>query len=49
MANALMIGQPKMGMDFRILSPKSLFPEEDLVSKCKNIAKRKWRENYNNR
>ncbi|GAA0123610.1 MAG: ornithine carbamoyltransferase [Clostridium argentinense] len=39
MANALMIGAAKMGMDFRILSPKSLFPEEDLVSKCKNIAK----------
>ncbi|GAA0117372.1 ornithine carbamoyltransferase [Clostridium senegalense] len=39
MANALMIGAAKMGMDFRILSPKSLFPEEDLVSKCEEIAK----------
>ncbi len=39
MANALMIGAAKMGMDFRIISPKSLFPEEHLVSKCKEIAK----------
>ncbi|WP_202812787.1 ornithine carbamoyltransferase [Clostridium argentinense] len=39
MANALMIGAAKMGMDFRIVSPKSLFPEEHLVSKCKEIAK----------
>ncbi len=39
MANALMIGAVKMGMDFRIVSPKSLFPEEHLVSKCKEIAK----------
>ena len=41
MANALMIGaSAKMGMDFRILSPKSLFPEEDLVSKCKILPKK---------
>ncbi|MGL4730613.1 MAG: ornithine carbamoyltransferase [Clostridium sp.] len=39
MANALMIGGAKMGMDFRILSPKSLFPEEGLVNRCKEIAK----------
>ncbi len=39
MANALMIGAAKMGMDFRIVSPKSLFPEEHLVSKCEEIAK----------
>ncbi|WP_443662406.1 ornithine carbamoyltransferase [Clostridium sp.] len=39
MANALMIGAAKMGMDFRIVSPKSLFPETELVQKCNDIAK----------
>ncbi len=38
MANALMIGAAKMGMDFRIVSPKELFPEESLVDKCKSVA-----------
>ena len=39
MANALMIGAAKMGMDFRIVAPNSLFPEEALVSKCIEIGK----------
>jgi ornithine carbamoyltransferase len=39
MANALMIGSAKMGVDFRIVAPKSLFPEKELVDKCKKIAK----------
>lgn len=39
MANALMIGAAKMGMDFRIVAPKTLFPEEELVNKCKEVAK----------
>ncbi|NMM61359.1 ornithine carbamoyltransferase [Clostridium sp. P21] len=39
MANALMIGAAKMGMDFRIVAPKELFPEEDLVKKCQEVAK----------
>ncbi|WP_032079775.1 ornithine carbamoyltransferase, partial [Clostridium drakei] len=39
MANALMIGAAKMGMDFRIVAPKDLFPEEDLVKKCREVAK----------
>lgn len=39
MANALMIGAAKMGMDFRILSPKELFPDPELVKKCKAVAK----------
>ncbi|AZV58004.1 ornithine carbamoyltransferase [Clostridium sp. AWRP] len=38
-ANALMIGASKMGMDFRIVSPKELFPSEELLTKCKNVAK----------
>lgn len=39
MANALMIGAAKMGMDFRIVAPNTLFPEEALVSKCREVAK----------
>ncbi|NBI05676.1 ornithine carbamoyltransferase [Senegalia massiliensis] len=39
MANSLMIGAAKMGMDFRIVSPKSLFPEQELVDNAKEIAK----------
>ncbi|MDD2507028.1 MAG: ornithine carbamoyltransferase [Candidatus Cloacimonetes bacterium] len=38
-ANALMIGASKTGMDFRIASPKSLFPEKALLNKCKEAAK----------
>jgi ornithine carbamoyltransferase len=32
MANALMIGASKMGMDFVIISPKELFPSKELIS-----------------
>lgn len=39
MGNSLLIGASKMGMDFRILAPKSLFPSDDLVAKCREIAK----------
>jgi ornithine carbamoyltransferase len=39
MANALMIGACKMGMDFRIVAPKSLFPDKKLVEKCQKVAK----------
>lgn len=38
MANALMIGASKMGMDFRIVSPRELFPDESLIEKCRVIA-----------
>ncbi|MFL0252977.1 ornithine carbamoyltransferase [Clostridium neuense] len=38
-ANALMIGAVKMGMDFVIAAPKKLFPASELVEKCKDIAK----------
>ncbi len=40
MGNSLMIGAAKMGVNFTALAPKSLWPEEDLVNKCKEIAKR---------
>jgi ornithine carbamoyltransferase len=39
MANALMIGAIKMGMDFRIVAPKTLFPDKKLTAKCEAIAK----------
>ncbi len=37
-ANSLMIGAAKMGMDFRIVSPESLFPDKDLKARCDEIA-----------
>jgi ornithine carbamoyltransferase len=37
-ANALMIGAAKMGMDFRIIAPKSLFPAQELLDKCLAVA-----------
>ena len=38
MANSLMIGAAKTGMDFRIVAPASLFPDPDLVKKAEQIA-----------
>jgi ornithine carbamoyltransferase len=38
MANSLMIGAAKMGMDFRIVAPESLFPERDLVAYAEQVA-----------
>lgn len=35
MANALMIGASKVGIDFVIATPKSLFPNSNLVTECK--------------
>ncbi|HWT73893.1 MAG TPA: ornithine carbamoyltransferase [Mobilitalea sp.] len=39
MANSLMIGSSKMGIDFTILAPKSLWPEQGLVDLCAEYAK----------
>jgi ornithine carbamoyltransferase len=39
MGNSLMVGGAKMGMDVRLCAPKENWPEEDLVKKCKAIAK----------
>ncbi|MGM0600328.1 MAG: ornithine carbamoyltransferase [Candidatus Rifleibacteriota bacterium] len=39
MANSLMIGCAKMGLECRIISPKSLFPEQELVRDVEIIAK----------
>ena len=38
-ANSLLVVSAKLGMDLRILSPKALFPEPDLVERCREIAK----------
>ena len=38
MGNSLLVGAAKMGMDFRVAAPKSLFPEDNLVQECKRIA-----------
>jgi ornithine carbamoyltransferase len=39
MANSLMIGSSKMGIDFTILAPKSLWPKQELISLCEEYAK----------
>ena len=39
MGNSLMIGAAKMGMDFVACAPKKYFPNDELVEKCKEIAK----------
>ncbi len=39
MANSLMIGAAKMGLDFRILSPEYLRPEHDLVEQAHRFAR----------
>ena len=38
MANSLMIGAAKMGLDFRIAAPHGLHPDPALVNKCRKIA-----------
>jgi ornithine carbamoyltransferase len=39
MANSLMIGSSKMGIDFTILAPKELWPEKELIKQCEEYAK----------
>lgn len=38
-ARSLMVGGAKMGMDVRLCGPKSLFPDQELINICKEIAK----------
>ena len=38
MANSLMVGAAKMGMDVRLAAPKSVQPDENLVEECRKIA-----------
>lgn len=37
-ANSLMVGAAKMGMDFRAAAPNSYFPTEPLQAECREIA-----------
>lgn len=39
MGNSLMVGSAKMGMKFTAVAPKALWPDENLVKQCKEIAK----------
>jgi len=39
MGNSLMVGAAKMGMDFRAVAPRKMWPEEALVVQCRKIAK----------
>ena len=39
MANSLMIGSGKMGVNFTIIAPKVLWPSEELVETCRGYAK----------
>ncbi len=39
MGNSLMVGAAKMGMDFRAVAPKQMWPDEELVKECQEIAK----------
>jgi ornithine carbamoyltransferase len=38
MANSLMVGAAKLGMDFRAAAPPSVHPDKALVKKCRDIA-----------
>jgi ornithine carbamoyltransferase len=38
MANSLMVGSAKVGMDFRAAAPVSVQPEESLIQQCRDIA-----------
>jgi ornithine carbamoyltransferase len=38
MANSLLVGAAKMGMDVRLIGPKALHPADALVSACRKIA-----------
>ncbi|MCK4956073.1 MAG: ornithine carbamoyltransferase, partial [Candidatus Cloacimonetes bacterium] len=39
MGNSLMVGGAKLGMDFRIVAPKEVQPEQELIDICNEIAK----------
>ena len=39
MGNSLMVGGAKLGMDFRIVAPKAVQPDAELIDQCNTIAK----------
>lgn len=38
-ANSLLVSSAKMGLNFTVVAPKELWPDEKLVEECKEIAK----------
>ncbi|HEY4632343.1 MAG TPA: ornithine carbamoyltransferase [Candidatus Limnocylindrales bacterium] len=38
MGDSLLVGGSKLGMDVRLCAPRSLWPHEDLVARCREIA-----------
>jgi len=38
MGNSLLVGGAQLGMDFRVVAPESLWPEEGLRAECESIA-----------
>ena len=38
-ANSLLVASAKMGLNFTVVAPKELWPETELIEKCKEIAK----------
>jgi len=38
MGNSLMIGMTKMGVNFKVIAPESLWPEQDLIKECQEYA-----------
>ena len=38
MGNSLMIGMTKMGVNFKVIAPKSLWPNSDLIQVCQEYA-----------
>jgi ornithine carbamoyltransferase len=38
MGNSLLIGAAKLGMDFRVIAPQELWPEDELRAHCADIA-----------
>ncbi len=38
MANSLMVGGCQLGMDVRLCGPRALWPNEELVARCRSIA-----------
>lgn len=49
MGNSLMVGAAKMGMDIRLVAPKSFWPDDALVAQCRDIASVSKRAHYANR
>jgi ornithine carbamoyltransferase len=39
-ANSLMVGAAKMGMDYRVAAPKEVQPDDKLITECRQIARK---------